>query len=250
MNTPRWPWPRIIAHRGGGTLAPENTLAALRKSHALGFRGVEFDVMLAADAVPVLIHDETLERTTPGHGNVADHREEELAALDAGSWFDATFAGEPIPRFDVAARLCVSLGLWANVEIKPAAGHDKQTGRLAGAMAAAVWKDAPVALSPLLSSFSEPALEAARMAAPQLARGLLFDAIPPDWQARMQTHGAVSLHCNQRKLDERSARNIVDAGYGLATWTVNDLATARRLFDWGVDALFTDRLDLFTPDFR
>ena len=85
----RWPWPRVIAHRGGGQFAPENTLAALRKGHALGFRGVEFDVMLSADAVPVLIHDETLERTTSGRGNVADTAAAVLTTLDAGAWFDA-----------------------------------------------------------------------------------------------------------------------------------------------------------------
>jgi glycerophosphoryl diester phosphodiesterase len=63
-----WPHPRLIAHRGGGALAPENTLAGLRTAASLGYRGVEFDVMLSADGTPVLIHDETLERTTDGRG--------------------------------------------------------------------------------------------------------------------------------------------------------------------------------------
>src|SRR5512135_3726600 len=68
-----WPYPRILAHRGGGTLAPENTIEAIDVGRAHGYRGVEFDVMLAADAVPVLIHDPTLERTTSGRGDVAAH---------------------------------------------------------------------------------------------------------------------------------------------------------------------------------
>lgn len=253
MNAPargRWPWPRVIAHRGGGKFAPENTLAALRKGHALGFRGVEFDVMLAADAVPVLIHDETLERTTSGRGNVADTPAAVLARLDAGAWFDAHYRDERVPLFVDAARLCLSLGLWANIEIKPAAGHEEATGRVAATVAARLWKDAPPGMVPLLSSFSEAALAAARIAAPQLPRGLLLDAVPADWHARMTALDCASLHCNQARLDERAARAIVDAGYGLAAWTVNDPDAARRLFAWGVDAVFTDRLDAIGPDFR
>ncbi len=239
----------MIAHRGGGKFAPENTLAALRKGHELGFRGVEFDVMLAADAVPVLIHDETLERTTNGRGNVADTPAPVLGTLDAGAWFDAHYRGEPVPLFVDAARLCLSLGLWANIEIKPATGHEATTGRVAATLAAQVWQDAPPGLVPLLSSFSEAALAAARSAAPQLPRGLLLDAVPDDWHARMTALGCLSLHCNQARLDERTAQGIVQAGYGLATWTVNDPDAARRLFAWGVDAVFTDRLDLIGPDF-
>ncbi len=246
----RWPWPRVIAHRGGGKFAPENTLAALRKGHELGFRGVEFDVMLAADAVPVLIHDETLERTTSGRGHVAATPAAVLATLDAGSWFDARYRDETVPLFAEAARLCVSLGLWANIEIKPAAGQEMATGRIAATMAAQLWAQAPPALMPLLSSFSETALAAARSAAPQLPRGLLLDAVPNDWHARMTKLDCVSLHCNQATLDERTAQDIMEAGYGLATWTVNDPDAARRLFAWGVDAVFTDRLDLIRPDFR
>ena len=243
----RWPWPRVIAHRGGGRLAPENTLAAIRKGHALGFRGVEFDVMLSADAVPVLIHDETLERTTGGRGAVAETQSDALAMLDAGSWFSPAYAGEAVPRFDAAARLCASLRLWANVEIKPAQGHERETGRCAARVAAEAWADAPVALAPLLSSFQTAALETAREAAPQLARGLLFDAVPPDWRAQLEALACVSLHCNQEKLDEGLARAVREAGYGLAVWTVNDPDIARRLFSWGVDAIFTDRLDLIAP---
>ncbi|MCC7269211.1 MAG: glycerophosphodiester phosphodiesterase, partial [Rhodocyclaceae bacterium] len=94
-----WPHPRLIAHRCGGALAPENTLAGLRKAFELGYRAVEFDVMLSGDGTPVLIHDETLERTTDGRGRVADTSDAELARLDAGSWRGAQFAGEPLPSF-------------------------------------------------------------------------------------------------------------------------------------------------------
>ncbi len=163
-----WPHPRLIAHRGGGALAPENTLAGLRTAASLGYRGVEFDVMLSADGTPVLIHDETLERTTDGRGRVADASDAELARLDAGSWHGEQFAGEPLPSFGDAAELCLALGLWANVEIKPSAGREAETGRKVAQAARELWAGAA---PPLLSSFSLEALAAARDAAPELPRG-------------------------------------------------------------------------------
>jgi glycerophosphoryl diester phosphodiesterase len=245
MNKPAWPFPRFIAHRGGGSLAPENTLAAMRVGHTRGFKAVEFDVVLAADGEAVLMHDDTVNRTTNGRGPVNALDSHALAALDAGGWFAPAFKGERVPRFADAARLCVSLGLWANVEIKPIAGWEAATGRQAALLARAVWQGTSPA--PLLSSFQPEALAAARDAAPDLPRGLLFDAVPTDWLQRLQALDCLSLHCNARKLDEKLALAIKDAGYGLAAWTVNDPALAEKLFAMGVDAIFTDRLDLFGP---
>ncbi len=243
-----WPHPRIIAHRGGGALAPENTLAALRRARSLGFSAVEFDVMLAGDGTPILMHDETLERTTDGRGAVASTPYPAIAALDAGAKFDAVYAGEPVPTFAAAARLCVELELWANVEIKPARGHARETGAAAAKLAAAAWTSPGTA--PLLSSFEPEALDAAREAAPQLARGLLVERVPADWRRRLERHGCVSLNCDYRDLRERDLRAIRDAGYRVLCYTVNEADAARRLFAWGVDAVFTDRLDLIAPDFR
>src|SRR3974390_1875679 len=113
MRPRAWPHPRIIGHRGGGTLAPENTLAGIRKAAESGIRGVEFDVMLTSDRVPVLMHDETLERTTSGRGSVSAPPYTELASLDAGAWFGPESRNEPVPSFERAGRLCVELGLWA-----------------------------------------------------------------------------------------------------------------------------------------
>lgn len=242
-----WPYARIIAHRGGGRLAPENTLAGLTKARELGFGGVEFDVMLTADATPILMHDETLERTTNGRGAIAATAYRDLLKLDAGRWFSREHAGEPVPSFERASRLCLELGLWANVEIKPAKGFDAQTGKAAALLARELWRDAP--LPPLLSSFQPLALAAAREAAPELPRGALTERIPADWQSWMSGLGCVSLHCDHRLLREGEARAVRDAGYWLLCYTVNDPAVARALFDWGIDAIVTDRLDLIAPDF-
>ncbi len=93
----------------------------------MGFGGVEFDVMLSADKVPLLIHDETVDRTTSGHGSVAATPYARLASLDAGAWFSPEYRGERVPSFEEAGRLCARLGLWANVEIKPARGFERET---------------------------------------------------------------------------------------------------------------------------
>ena len=248
MKPYRYPC-RIIAHRGGGTLAPENTLAAIRYGHEHGFRGVEFDVMLARENTPVLMHDDTLERTTNGSGALADSSAAELARLDAGSWRDARYQGEPVPTFEQAGKLCVELDLFANVEIKPyAPGGDavaRETGTRTALATRALWAGA--ARQPLLSSFSGVALKSAMLAAPELQRAYLFDAVPPDWLQRLAALDCVALHCNAKKLTQPQAEAIKRAGYGLMCWTVNDLAQGEALFGWGVDALCTDRLDLFQP---
>lgn len=238
---------RVIAHRGGGTLAPENTLAGMRHARERGFSAVEFDVMLARHAVPVLMHDDTLERTTNGHGALPDSSAAELARLDAGSWFAERFAGEPVPGLEAAASLCMTLDLFCNVEIKPwAPGGDAvaaQTGRIVAADCARLWQATPAKV--LLSSFAPAALAAARQSAPQLARAALFDAVPANWRDQLELHVCVALHCNAKRLDAVTAEAIKAAGYGLMCWTVNDPVRAAELFDWGVDAVCTDRLDLF-----
>src|SRR5258708_22859596 len=101
MNIPRpcWPYPRIVAHRGGGLLAPENTLSAIRLARNLGFVGVEFDVKFTADGIPVLMHADTLERTTNRLGPVAETSYKEIARLDSGCWVCHEFSGEPVPSF-------------------------------------------------------------------------------------------------------------------------------------------------------
>ena len=238
---------RFIAHRGGGILAQENTLAGLREARARGFAAVEFDVMLARDDAPVLMHDDTLDRTTDGNGPVPEMSAEDLARLDAGTWRDARFAGEPVPGLADAARLCLNLGLYANVEIKPwapgGAAVAATTGRVVAHWCEKLWRDAPERV--LLSSFSLPALDAAREAAPSLARACLFDAVPAHWLSEVRRLACVAVHCNADKLDPATTRAIKAAGYGLMCWTVNRPAQAHVLFGLGVDAVCTDRLDLF-----
>lgn len=244
-------WPRVLAHRGGGALAPENTLAGMREAHAHGMGGVEFDVMLAADGVPILMHDTRLGRTVPGEGDVDTFGSAELARMDAGAWFDPRFQGEPVPSMEDTVQWLRRHGVWMNIEIKPMPGRDVQTGRVVGSRVRDLYADvADPAGLPLFSSFSVQALGAAREAAPGIPRGLLVEGVPPDWEACLEALACVSLHCQHDLLDAALARRIKTAGYGLMCYTVNDPARARELFSWGVDAVCTDRYDLIGAGFR
>lgn len=242
-----WPYPRVVAHRGGGRLAPENTLGAIRFGAALGFEGVEFDVMLSRDGAPVLFHDETLKRTTGRRGRVAHTDFETLATLDAGAWRGRRWRGECIPSFAAAGALCRELGLWANVEIKPASGHARATGAAVARMARELWRGA--ATPPLLSSFSIDALLAAKRVAPELGRGWLVGRVPRNWRETLAALECVALHCHQRALTPALADEIHAAGYAILAWTVNDRRTAKKLLRWGVDCLVTDALKRIGPGF-
>ncbi|MDD2883640.1 MAG: glycerophosphodiester phosphodiesterase [Dechloromonas sp.] len=234
----RLPLPRWFAHRGGGLLAPENTLAGIRLAAHMGFSAVEFDVMLSADGTPVLIHDDTLERTTNGQGAVAEIDDARLFALDAGG-------GQRIPRLDEAAWLCRQLGLLANVEIKPSPGMDRQTAQVVCEQVGRLWHGA--AIQPLISSFSLAAMAVVQEVLPQARRGVLFEVVPSDWLAILQRLGAQSLHCDADTLSKSVLRDAVDRDIPVLCYTVNDLAQAESLLADGVSSLFTDRLDLFAP---
>lgn len=247
LNPTRWPYPRIIAHRGGGVHAPENTLVAIRVAASLGYGGVEIDVRLARYGVPVLMHDDTLERTTDGAGPVDALDAAQLRALDAGSWFGNEFGGEHVPTFEAASVLCAGLGLWANVEIKAGAHDDAaEAGRVVAGQAVRLWRKASPA--PLLSSFSEAALAAARETAPELPRGLLVHAAPPDWRERLSALGCRTLHCHHETVTRPLVAALHEAGFGLLAYTVNAVGRAVQLLEMGVDAVVTDELRDVRPD--
>ena len=243
MSTPApaWPLPRVFAHRCGGALAPENTLSGLRVAAAMGLRAVEFDVMLSAGGSPWLIHDETLERTTSGVGRVCDASDAVLQRLDAGSHQHRAFAGEPLPTFAAAAALCRELGLLANVEIKPATGFEAITGEVVARQLLELWQGAPL---PLVSSFSEVALAAARRVSPQLPIGQLWVRPPADWLQRLAALDGFSVHCAAGEVDDELLTVAAAAGVPVLCWTVNQRALADDLWARGVSSVFSDRIDL------
>ncbi len=237
--------PKVIGHRGAAGHAPENTLVAIRKAAALGARWVEFDVKLSGDDVPVLFHDDTLERTTSGRGPIAQCAAAGLANLDAGAWFGRAFAGEPVPTLDAAMAELAALAIGANVEIKPSMGRETETGQAVGKALAAGWPGNLPA--PLISSFSPIALAAAAAAAPDIPRALLVFGVPRDWRRQLEDLQCAALHCLSRKLREGRARDIITAGYTLRCFTVNRPRRARQLLGWGVDGIISDFPDRLLP---
>ena len=243
-----WPYPKIIAHRGGGSLAPENTLEAFQCGFNCGFRAVEFDVMLTKDLVPVVVHDEQLGRTVAGQGLISEISAAELLQRDAGSWFGSEFATVRVPTYLQVLDFCTQRGIWMNVEIKPAAGFDAITGKIVAQVTQNFYQNTNFK-KPLFSSFSMAALAAAHASAPDIPRGTLFDEVPVDWLQHTNRLNAVSLHTNQRFVTANLAAAVKNAGLGLSCYTVNDPDRARALLAMGVDALFTDNLKIIGADF-
>ena len=251
-DRPPWPYPRWIAHRGAGKLAPENTLAAFRLGAQHGFRMFECDVKLSADGVPFLMHDATLARTTRAP-----------AALNAGGvagahpWSrggDGTNsnpagAGRRQPAGQRGGERGIGRGLgpWRlaqqhalNIEIKPTPGMEERTGQVVAAHAERLWKGA--AIAPLLTSFQPDALRAAQNEAPALPRGLLLDTLWSGWLETALTLDCIAVVCNQDLWDGSSVTQARSAGLRLLAYIVNDEWAAL-----GIDGITTDRVDLFAP---
>ncbi len=230
--------PIIIGHRGACGHAPENTLASFRAAADLGVAWVEFDVKLTGDDELIILHDDSLDRTTTGQGPVAGHTLAEIQRLDAGLFFGEAFRGEKVPSLDEALVVLQDLNMGAVVEIKPCPGREAETGRRVALHLAAHWPDSLP--PPLLCSFKPDSLAAAMAVAPELARALLLDVVVDDWRQGAEQVGARAIHCGQRQLDESRAAEVLAAGYNLRCYTVNDGARAKTLLDWGVQGIITD----------
>jgi glycerophosphoryl diester phosphodiesterase len=228
----------MCAHRGAGKEAPENTLAAIRLGASLGYRMFEFDAKLSGDGTLILMHDATLDRTTSGRGRVSARALGDLMKLDAGAWHSARYAGEGIPTLWRVGGWLRANDAHANIEIKPCPGREAETGAAVAIEAGLLWRDA--AVPPLLSSFSEAALVAAREAVPWLPRAWLVERLPDDWVARCKALGCVAIDPEHSQLTQSVIAHAHREHLRVVTYTVNDPARARELLDWGLDCLITD----------
>ncbi len=255
-----WPFSRVIAHRGSGTMAPENTLEGFRVGLRHGYKAMETDAMLARDGVPILMHDEKFGRTILNDPrSVPELTSYEVRTLDAGSWFAPQFTGVPPAGFEQAMRWARANGVWFNIEVKPAEGYEYETGRVVGEITKRLFadqirpggdvKDAINPEAPIFSSFARESLRGVIETCPDLPRGLLTLEIPEDWREALAEYRCVSLNCDEKTVTKEFAREVKDLGYWLCCWTVSDPVRARELFSWGVDAIFTDRLDVIRPCF-
>ena len=240
-----WPYPRWIAHRGAGKLAPENTLAAFRLGAQYGYRMFECDAKLSRDGVVFLMHDASLNRTTNGQGIGGDLPWHDLAQLDAGSWHSRAYAGEPLLTLANLARFCQRNLYFLNIEIKPTPGTEQVTGQVVAEQAAALWADADS--PPLLTSFKPEALAGAKVTAPHLPRGLLLDTLWEGWLNTARQLECRAIVCHYGLWDASSVSQVHAAGMRCLSYTVNDEWATERLIELGTDGIITDRVDLFSP---
>lgn len=230
--------PLVIAHRGAGGSAPENTVAAFAAARGAGADGIELDVMRCASGEIVVIHDATVDRTTNGSGAVSAMPLQALRELDAGAWFAPEFAGERVP---LLAGVLDAFGtsLRINIEIKGRALRGDGIEEEIAAMVRARGLQEKV----LVSSFNLAALRRMQAAAPGLQRGLLFSswaAVPLAWAWARCWAGAHALHPSAAGLDAAWVGRARKRGYRVNVWTVNDPEVMRRVVAAGVDGVITD----------
>lgn len=240
-----WPYPFWIAHRGAGKLAPENTLAAFRLGASHGYRAFECDVKLSADGLPFLLHDATLDRTTPQRGLAGTRSWAELSRLDAGGWHGRTYAGEPIASLEAIAAFVRANDFRLNIELKPTPGQELETGRVVGREVLRLW--AGEAVLPLFSSFRPEALQGARETAPAVPRALLVDTLWDGWFEMAASLGCVAVVANYGLMSAELVQRLHAAGLRALVYTVNDPAPAQWLRGIGIDGIITDAVDRFAP---
>lgn len=230
--------PKVIAHRGNSSAAPENTLAAIEAAMRVGAASIEIDVQLTRDRVPVVIHDADLDRTTVGSGPVAETDAAVLRELDAGSWFAPVFAHERVPLLDeVLALLGRAEGVELLLEVKGAwAGED--VGLVTDAVAASGLGERV-----LVQSFAVATVAALAAVAPQQRRGLLVVETEDHVLELCRELGAASCNPRGNVLRENPAfvEQAHGAGLSVMVWTLNDPTEWAAATDLGVDGIITDR---------
>jgi glycerophosphoryl diester phosphodiesterase len=233
---------KIIGHRGASAYAPENTMASFNKALEMGCRFIEFDVMCSADGEPFIFHDDTLKRTTNGRGELGQVKSSYLQTLDAGAWYARAFKGERIPHFKEILEWLVASEVQANIEIKPCPGAEQQTTVTVLSYLNRYWPEGKAL--PLISSFSWDALVLCHNLAPEQPLGLLIHVWEEDWLDKAKQLGCISIHFNRKILTADRVKAVKDAGYLVYAYTVNRKRQAKKLFTWGVDAVFSDYPDL------
>ena len=248
-------------------MAPENTLAAFRVGASFGYRMFECDIKLSSDNVPFVLHDDTLDRTTNVKEKMGEAATEgalyvaglldwnTISSFDAGSWYSRVYAGESVPTMEAVSQFCIQNHYALNIELKPtemegepqatADAMARRTGEVITKRAQALWKDAT--LKPLMSSFKPESLVGAKAVAPELLRGFLLDELWDGWFECAVKLDCAIVTCDHTLWNADNVAKVKAAGMRCGSYTVNDAAEAQRLFDLGIDCIYTDRLDLFSP---
>ncbi len=233
--------PLVIAHRGYSARYPENTLAAFAAALEIEADAIELDITLTADRQLVVIHDETLDRTTNGSGLVRNHTLSELRQLDAGSWFDSRFSGERIPTLIEVLDL-VQNRILLNVEIKPEAYESEHPADAIEQQLLCLLREKNLEHSVIISSFHHDLLQDMQSQFVQIARAALYDPImgPLDPNSICETLGTVAFNPHHESLTPNQVTSLHESGHFVFPYTVNSPQRMQTLLEWGVDGLFTD----------
>lgn len=230
--------PPVIAHRGAGQVAPENTLAAIKSVREQGVNWVELDVKITYDGVPILMHDETLERTTDGCGLVSEVSWEQLQKLDAGKRFDPRYMGEHVPHLSDALNVVLQNNLALILEMKPCPGRAKATTMVAMIEIAKIWPEKDT--YPVISSFDMECLEIAAQLEPHWPRVILMNQWDYIWKEDAVRLGASGISLPHDHLTQERVRELRLNELSVMAYTVNDPARAKELLAWGVSAVYSD----------
>ena len=209
---------KSINHRGYCTVAPENTLSAYRLSKKNGFKYVECDISFTADGVPVLLHDDTIDRTSNGTGNIAELTLEEVRAYDFGSWKSASYTGEKIPTFEEFMRLCRGLDLHPYIELKGAPTEAQVQGLIDIVKRYGMrGKVTYISFSPELLTYVKNYDDTARI-------GYVVNNIGDN---HISTANQLKTDKNDVFIDsasytEEEANRCINASISLEVWTIND----------------------------
>jgi glycerophosphoryl diester phosphodiesterase len=242
----------LQAHRGAAGLAPENTLAAFRLALELGVDGTELDLQTSKDGLVVVIHDESVDRTTDGRGRIGDLTLEEIKRLDAGSKFAPAFRGERIPTLRELIDLVRASGnenFRLNLEIKFGDGREGEPADLEERVLA-VLRETGFQDRVITQSFFHPSAAKMKRLAPAIPAGLLVGTRrqPPDPVAAVREHRVDYYAPHYSMVTADLLRTLHRATIPVVTWTVNDPAEMRRLVAVGLGALPGDGMISDYPD--
>ena len=238
--------PKVIGHRGARAYAPENTLASIHTAADMGIEWVEIDVKLTRDCVPIIFHDDELNRCTNGSGLVAETDFETIKELDAGLWFGESFLDEKIPTLEEAIEVILNRGLGVNLEIKPCPGREKETAEVMLDFATRLWPDDSP--PPLISSFSHVSLETAMDMIDTWPRGLLLDEYLPNWKELAGHINTSTININGNKATLALINEYLDFRKPILAYTINNPAKAKELISWGVSSVFSDCPDVIRDE--
>ncbi|SIR23579.1 glycerophosphoryl diester phosphodiesterase [Peribacillus simplex] len=226
----------IFAHRGSKGTHPENTMAAFQKAAEIGADGIEFDVHLSSDGELVIIHDETLDRTTTLTGYVKEHSAQRLKTADAGSKFSKEFLGERIPFLIDVFDWAKGNALWMNIEIKT----DKLAYEGIEQKIIDLIRQYQMEKRVILSSFNHQSIEKVKMLAPDLERALLFEGVPENYEEILRDKKEAGFHPDKNSLTPEVNEKAKKLGYKIRPWVANDEADIVKLAELGVDVIMTD----------